>query len=607
MGLKTDGGKMMPLTNDKIKLLKSVSIFSKSSDEVLEQVAAKLHIVKVKAGDNVFQKGEDGDSMYFIASGRMGVYDGQNFLTALEAPEFFGEMALIEKTPRTATVTALVDSRLMRLDQEDFQHMMIDHKVVMQQIIQALLWRLYDRYRDLEHIHTQLEQILLPLGIALSTERDTNRLLERILVEAKRLCNADAGTIYLRTSDDHLKFDIMFTDSLGIAKGGTSGEEIPFKPLPLFDERTGQPNEHNVATYVALRGETVNITDIYQAEYFDFSGAKEFDKVTGYRSKSSLTLPLKDHNNEVIGVLQLFNAQDPETGKVVPFNEFQKLVAESLTSQAAVSLNTQMLLKRQQELLKFELDLQVGRQIQADFLPEKIPQPKNWEIAAQFEPAREVAGDFFDAFSLPSDKIVIVVADVCDKGVGAALFMALSRSLIRAFSWLNYASNGQGINPQAAGSDMNSVCLTNDYIVDTHIKMNMFVTMFYGVLDPKQNTLTYINAGHNPPALVDQEGVIKARLTPTGPAVGIMGGMNFGEQTIKFEPGDLLLAFTDGVPDARNEDGEFFTEKRLMSLLEKQPLSAKVMLDLIHSELKNHVGEAIPYDDVTLMAIRRTS
>jgi sigma-B regulation protein RsbU (phosphoserine phosphatase) len=596
----------MPLKDDKINLLKSVNIFAKSSADVLEQVAAKLHMVEVKAGENVFEKGEEGDSMYFVASGRLGVYDGQSFLTSLEAPEFFGEMALIDKTPRTATVTALVDSELMRLDQDDFQLMMIDQKAVMQQIIQALLWRLYDRYRDLENIHTQLEQILLPLGIALSTERDTDRLLERILVEAKRLCNADAGTIYLRTNDDHLKFHIMFTDSLGIAKGGTSQEEIPFKPLPLFDERTGQPNEHNVATYVALRGETVNIPDIYQAEYFDFSGAKEFDKVTGYRSKSSLTLPLKDHNNEVIGVLQLFNAQDPETGKVVPFNEFQKLVAESLTSQAAVSLNTQMLLKRQQELLKFEHDLQVGRQIQADFLPDKIPQPKNWEIAAHFEPAREVAGDFYDVFTLPSGKIVVVVADVCDKGVGAALFMALSRSLIRAFSWLNYSSNGQGNNHQAVGSDLNSVSLTNNYIVDTHIKMNMFVTMFYGVLDPSTNTLTYINAGHNPPALVDYNGVIKARLAPSGPAVGIMGGMNFSEQTIEFEPGDLLLAFTDGVPDARNESGGFFTEKRLMTLLKKQPLSAKVMLDLIHSELKNHVGEAIPYDDITMLAIRRT-
>ncbi|MBN1148240.1 MAG: SpoIIE family protein phosphatase [Anaerolineales bacterium] len=561
--------------------------------------------MKYKTGQTIFEKGDLSDSMYILMSGRLGVYDGKSFLTAMEEREFVGEMALIDAVPRTATVVAIIDSELLRLGREDFQEIMSNHKVVMQQVIQALAWRLYERYQDLEKIHGQLEKIILPLGIALSTERDTNRLLERILIEAKRLCNADAGTIYLRTNDDHLKFSIMITDSLGIAKGGTTNEEIPFDPLPLYDEVSGEPNDRNVATHVALCGETVSIPDIYHADYFDFSGAKEFDKRTGYRSKSNLTLPLKDHDGKVIGVMQLFNAQDADSGEVITFNEFQRLVAESLTSQAAVALNTQMLLKRQQELLKFEHDLQVGRQIQSDFLPNDIPQPRGWEIAAHFQPAREVAGDFFDVFGVSDGKIAFVIADVCDKGVGAALFMALSRSLIRAFSWLNYTISNPESGPGTAGSPLNSVCLTNRYIVDNHIKMNMFVTMFYGVLDPARNTLTYINAGHNPPALVDRNGVIKARLKPTGPAVGIMGDMNFGEQTVEFEPGDQLLTFTDGVPDARNEDGEFFTENRLMTLLMKQPLSAAGLLGMIRRELQGHVGEASPFDDVTLLALRR--
>jgi sigma-B regulation protein RsbU (phosphoserine phosphatase) len=596
----------MVSNNNRIKILRSFDIFSEAPEAVLSKISSKLKLEEYKAEETIINKGDQSDCMFFLVKGRLGVYDGKSFLSALEENEYFGEMAMIDTVPRTATVTALIDSSLMRLDRVDFQDIALDDKETMQQIIRALAWRLNDRYQDIEKMHAQLEEVFLPLGIALSTERDTNRLLERILVEAKRLCNADAGTIYLRTSDDRLKFSIMFTDSLGIAKGGTTQEDIPFEPLPLYDQVTGDPIETNVATYVALNGKTVNIPDIYKAEFFDFSGAKEFDKVTGYRSKSNLTVPLKDHANNVIGVMQLFNAQDPDSGDVIAFNEFQRLVAESLTSQAAVALNTQMLLKRQEELLKFEHDLQVGRQIQADFLPVEIPQPDGWEIAAKFQPARQVAGDFFDVFQLSDGKVAIVVADVCDKGVGAALFMALSRSLLRAFSWLNHNDGEQDGNPRTAGRDLNSVCLTNSYIVDNHISMNMFVTLFYGILDPAKNVLTYINAGHNPPAQVDKNGLIKTRLNPTGPAVGIMGDMNFAEHSITFEPGDMLLAFTDGVPDARNEDGDFFTEDRLISILTKQPLSASVMLDLIHSDLRAHVGEASPFDDVTLTAVRRT-
>ena len=571
--------------------------------EILEQVYTRLEPVAYQPGETIFEKGEVCDSMYFIVEGRAGVHDGKSYLTTLRESEFFGEMALINQVPRTARVSAQTELDLLRLDRDDFQELLEANIPLLETIIQALALRLHDRYIELETIHTQLQQIILPLGIALSSERDPDRLLERILLETKRLCNADAGTIYQRTGDDQLRFSIMFTDSLGIAQGGTSGKQIPFKPLPLYEEDTGLPNDDNVATYVALHGETVNIPDIYNDDCFDFSGALAFDQITGYRSVSNLTLPLKDHNGEVIGVMQLFNAQDPETGEVIPFNDFQRLVAESLTSQAAVSLNTQMLLRRQQELVKFERDLQVGRQIQSDFLPSDIPQPEGWEIAARFEPAREVAGDFYDVFSLSDNKIAIVVADVCDKGVGAALFMALSRSLIRSFNWLNHLDEG-GENLENS-LDLNSVCQTNSYIVENHISMNMFVTMFYGILDTSNHTFTYISAGHNPPAVIGKDGEVKARLTPTGPAVGIMGDMDFNEVTISLEPGDLLFAFTDGVPDARSESGAFFKEDRMLPIITDQPNTAQDTVDAVLRAIHEHVGDAARFDDVTIAAVRR--
>ena len=191
---------------------------------------------------------------------------------------------------------------------------------------------------------------LVEIGIALSVERDHNRLMERILLEAKGLCHADGGTLYLRTPDDTLKFAIMRTASLGIALGGTTGKPINFPPLRMYGEG-GQPNQENVATYVALTGQSINIPDAYEVRNFDFSGTKKFDEGTGFRSKSFLTVPLKNHEADVIGVLQLINAMDPASGQVVPFSDEIQPLIEALASQAAVALTNHQLLDTQKALL----------------------------------------------------------------------------------------------------------------------------------------------------------------------------------------------------------------------------------------------------------------
>ena len=190
------------------------------------------------------------------------------------------------------------------------------------------------------------------VGVALSAERNRDRLVEMILLEAKRLCHADGGTLYLRTEDDRLRFAIMWTDSLGIALGGTHGEPIDLPPIPLFDPASGAPNHNNVATYCALSKESVNIADAYKAKGFDFSGTKRFDARSRYRSRSFLTIPMVNSANRVIGVLQLLNATDPRTGEVVAFREDHQRIVEALASQAAVALDNQMLLDGQKALLE---------------------------------------------------------------------------------------------------------------------------------------------------------------------------------------------------------------------------------------------------------------
>lgn len=192
---------------------------------------------------------------------------------------------------------------------------------------------------------------LIELGIALSAERDHNRLMEKILLGAKDLTNADGGTFYLTgESGRDLRFEIVRTDSLGIALGGTTGRPVPFPPVPLFDD-AGRPNHQNVSSHAALTGSTVNIADAYHDDQFDFTGTKTFDIDNGYRSTSFLTVPLKNHDGDVVGVLQLINARD-SAGQPMAFPPELTPLIEALASQAAVALDNQMLLEAQKNLFK---------------------------------------------------------------------------------------------------------------------------------------------------------------------------------------------------------------------------------------------------------------
>lgn len=190
---------------------------------------------------------------------------------------------------------------------------------------------------------------LVELGIALSSERNHDRLMEMILLEAKTIYNADGGTLYLVTDDETgLSFQIMRNDTLNIAMGGTTGKRIPFPPVPLFrDDRS--KNMNNVASAVYHQAEASNIPDAYEAEEFDFSGTKKFDETTGYRSQSFLTVPMINTEREVIGVLQLINARAPD-GVTVPFDASMQPMIEALTSQAAVALENQLLIQQQRAL-----------------------------------------------------------------------------------------------------------------------------------------------------------------------------------------------------------------------------------------------------------------
>jgi len=193
------------------------------------------------------------------------------------------------------------------------------------------------------------------IGASLSAERDIHRLLEAILSAAKTITRADGGTLYRVTEERTLRFEIVRTTSLRYYLGGTTGNPVPFYPIQLY--RDGKPNHSMVAAHVALTGKTINIADAYTAEGFDFTGTRAFDAKTGYRSRSFLTVPMRNHEGEAIGVLQLINAQDPHTGEIVAFSASDQRLAESLASQAAIALTNRILINQLESLFESFINL----------------------------------------------------------------------------------------------------------------------------------------------------------------------------------------------------------------------------------------------------------
>ena len=274
----------------------------------------------------------------------------------------------------------------------------------------------------------------------------------------------------------------------------------------------------------------------------------------------------------------------------------------------------------------YERDLAIAHEIQqSGFLPDKLPEPDGWEIDARFRPAKIVAGDFYDAFELVGGRrIALVIGDVCDKGVGAALFMALIRTMLRhtaeqAGGWdmsddglppLSGSQGAVGGRPTptlsiGAGPLLQAVSGTNSYMARHHRRQGYFCTLFFGILDPVSGTLVYINGGHNPAVLVRADGS-HVLLGPTGPAVGMFANSSYLLDHVSMRPGDWLFMYTDGVTESRDIAGEFFGMGRTLDVVTQPGRTANELLEAVDETLRHYTGAAEQHDDITMLALRRS-
>lgn len=380
-------------------------------DDMLRQLAQRMEPVRLSAGEALFQKGDVGSSMYFVVEGSMRIHDGDLVLNHLGAGEIFGEVGALAEQERTASVTAELDSHLLRLDQKALYEVLDKAPSGVKPIIQGFC------HRQIDLIH--------------------------------------------------------------------------------------------------------DVTD------------------------------------------------------------------------------------RSLRVQRFETEMEIARNIQHSFLPDSIPSVPGWDLQAYLSPAKEVAGDFYDFFVVPKCGCVgVVIGDVCDKGVGAALFMTLFRSLLRSTALAESFSEWNIAPADVASTLRHSIAMTNRYIAITHGRSSMFASVFFGLFVPETGQICYINSGHEPPFIVS-DGRIRQQLETTGPVIGLFPDAEHEVKTAQLAPGDFLVAITDGVTDAKNPQGEQFSEDRLLAILTRPHQGAKGMLHGIVSDMESFVQNAAQYDDTTIVVVHR--
>ncbi|MGI9536990.1 MAG: PP2C family protein-serine/threonine phosphatase [Desulfocapsaceae bacterium] len=422
--------------------------------------------------------------------------------------------------------------------------------------------------------------ILNHLAEAISSSLDLDDILHSICREMVRVLNArNVGIALLNEKKDGLKVVAFHTEQPG--ETDVTGLEFGLEgnDASLFVIKTGEP-------IVVPDAQTNPIT-------------RSIHEVLRQRGTSCLMVVPLLARGEVIGTIGI-----PSNSQEV-FSQDDVRLSQTIAGQVASVIDNARLhqsVKLARDVA--EKELEIGRQIQTSFFPESIPEINGWDLAAYFQSARQVAGDFYDVFGLEDDnKLGLVLADVCDKGVGAALFMVLFRSLLRANLIQGFEQREEAdVDPgQILVSAVNK---TNNYIATNHARASMFATVFAAVLEPGSNELWYINCGHDAPVLIRKTGEIE-RLTPDSAAIGMFADLEFESSRISMDRGDWVVAFTDGVTDARSIDGSAFGEVRLLDVL-----AGSRSLEKCFRELKNaistHTANADQYDDITCIGFQRT-
>jgi phosphoserine phosphatase RsbU/P len=403
--------------------------------------------------------------------------------------------------------------------------------------------------------------LLYRLSQAFNSTLDLDEVLNRVMDEVIAITRAERGFVMLQEQDGRLHFH---------AARGIDQQTID---TPEFHISRG------LVARVAEEGQPILTSDAQSDERLSMRHS-----VVNLRLRAILCVPMRVRD-KLVGVIYVDNRL--HTG-IFTQADLELLTAVAAT--AAIAIDNARLYKLAIEKGRIERELQMARDLQRSLLPQHTPRIPSWQFIARWQPARQVAGDFYD-FIPVGEQLGLLIADVSDKGMASALFMVLSRSILRA-------SLSQAIPVDGVTQANRLICADS---VD-----GMFVTLFYGLLDPATGDLTYVNAGHDPALLYQAATDQWQMLWPTGPVLGIDEAMVYEQRTIRLNPNDFLLLYTDGVTDALNSQGQEFGRDRLRQIAAAERRApADTLVGTLEQALYEFVGGSEPFDDVTILLVKR--
>jgi sigma-B regulation protein RsbU (phosphoserine phosphatase) len=529
-------------------------------------------------GTVIIQDEGQGGEVFFLVEGRIrvskpGPASEEQLIALLHPGDCFGELEAIAGRPRSALVVAEDRCVAYALASEHFEVMLRQSPAVAIRLLQVLSIRLRALNnhfvaevirrvaQNRAEVHT-LHQ-LIDAAKSLNSTLDLEELLDVILKTALGIVDGDRGSVYLL---DEEKKEIWTK----VARGLNHDERKTIR-LPLGK---------GIAGYVAATGDTINIPDAYTDPRFD----SEFDRVTGYHTRSILCAPMKNPEGKIVGVFQLLNKRDGV------FTDKDATIMDALSVHAAIAIENARLVVQEKEKIRIERDLAAAREVQTNLLPKHAPEVPGYEFAAVMMPALEVAGDLYDFIRLDQYRVAITVGDVSGKGLPAALLMAHVQASVRDVA-------------HEASSASACTTLLNDRLAQS-TGAEKFVTMVYSVLDSHNHALRYSNGGHNPPVFVNCDG--PRWLTAGGTILGIVEGVTFEEEVVPLAPGDVVVLYSDGISEAMNAQQELFGDDRLQQFIaQRRNLPAERLKEEILDAVHQHQHGAPQADDMTIVIVRR--
>jgi sigma-B regulation protein RsbU (phosphoserine phosphatase) len=414
---------------------------------------------------------------------------------------------------------------------------------------------------------TRLEQkvkrlsTLIDVNGLISSSLNLDRILENVMTISKQVMNADASSLMLI---DEKTNELVYEVALG-----TVGAKLKQE----FRLKMGQ----GIAGTVAQEGHPLLIENVYTHPKF----YRGHDEATGYRTKSMIAVPLKV-GERITGVAQVINRLDDK-----PFDADDLELFIALCSMAAIAIENAKMHRSLMEKQRLVKDMEFARTVQLSFLPQHAPEIVNYKFSAHYTPAQEVGGDFYDFIHFDRKRTGIVIGDVSGKGVPAALYMARLGSDLKTLAFTEK-------DPAAALKKL------NDLLVERS-RRGMFATVLYMKLDSEGGRMTASNAGHLPPLVKKADGTVKKFSPAGGSPLGILPGMEFGQEDLALGPGDTVILYTDGIIEAMNARDELYGYERFEELIRKSPSDPDALTSAIISDINRFTGLSPQHDDMTLV------